>query len=182
MPKGKRQFVGLCGAYYVAYCATGRCVHSALTVGNAPNIDVLLSAVDGARLLALQVKTSRNAHRPNRYGRELREWQVGPSLAKLRNDSLWYAFVDLREKGGMYHPEVFLVPSHWAAGFCLDSNFDTPWEQWGHKWYWLLKEIESECKERWDQVEKFLVGDEEVLRWVRGVPAESLWPGPHTAA
>ncbi len=178
MGQGKSQFIGLCGAYHVAYCVTSKGIDASLTVGNAPNIDVLVSAVDGARLLALQVKTSSNAHKSNRYGHELWEWQVPSSVATLRSDSLWYAFVDLREQGGLYHPEVFLVPSHWAASFCQDSNFDTPWEQWDRKMYWLRKEIEPQCRDRWDQVERFLAGDEQVSRWVRDVPRESLWPGP----
>jgi hypothetical protein len=178
MAQGKSQFVGLCGAYYVAYCVTSRGLHASLTVGNAPNIDVLVSAVDGARLLALQVKTSSNAHYPNKYGHVLWEWQVGPSVPELCNDALWYAFVDLRENNGVYKPEVFLVPSHWVAAFCNNSAFDTPWKHWGRKVYWLLREIEKDTRERWDLVERFIAGDQEVQESIRTAPQDCLWRAP----
>lgn len=168
MAQGRSQFVGLCGTYFVAYCVTSRGLHAAMTVGNAPNIDMLVSSVDGKRLLSLQVNTSTSAHKSNRYGRELWEWQLPASSGQLRNDSLWYAFVDLREQGEQRKPEVFLVPSHWVADFA-----DSEWETWGRKLYWLFKEVESQCKERWDLVQRFLDGDNQILKWIREVPPDA---------
>src|SRR6266436_1342463 len=95
--KGRAQFVGAAGQYYVAYCLTVRGYHAAITARNVPDVDVLVSSADGQRLLSIQVKTSRNAYRPKRYGYELCEWDVGAASPGKAIANLWYAFVDLRE-------------------------------------------------------------------------------------
>jgi hypothetical protein len=98
MAQGKHQFVGAAGQFYVAYSLAVRCINASLTLGNAPSVDILASSADGSRTLALQVKTSRNAYRGRRYGKEgCHEWDVGVSVIGKQSPSFWYALVDLRE-------------------------------------------------------------------------------------
>jgi len=167
MVKGKSQFTGLSGEYYIAYCLTVREFHASLTVGNAPNIDVLVSSPDGLNHISIQVKTSRWAYRKNRYGFEVWEWDVGPSAVGRSGDNLWYAFVDLQEKDGNYSPQVFLVPSLWV------SDFVQP--EWKRKMYLLKVKGEEYCHERWDLINKYFGKNREALNWVKTIPNEVKW-------
>ena len=94
------QFAGAAGQYHVTYCLSVRNIHAAITLSNAPDIDVLASNIDGSRLLSIQVKTSRRAYRKNRYGFEVCEWDVNARIIDRGSPSLWFAFVDLQENEG----------------------------------------------------------------------------------
>lgn len=164
--RGQAQFVGSAGQYHVAYCLTVRGIHAAITLGNVPDVDVGASNHDGSRLLAIQVKTHRWAHRQRRYGYEVREWQVGNSAAGRWSKELWHAFVDLQERdGATWTPTVFIVPSLWVG------NFVRP--EWGRKLYMLRAELWPECQERWDRVHAYLEDDPNTLRWCNGIPVEA---------
>jgi hypothetical protein len=126
---GRSQFVGTAGQYHVAFCLTVRGIHAAITLGNVPDVDIVAATSDGSRLLALQVKTSRWAHRPKRYGYELREWDVGQGAIGRTSPTLWYALVDLQEGNDDWKPLVFIVPSLWIGGFVKP--------EWGRKMYML---------------------------------------------
>lgn len=169
MAEGRTQFVGLAGEYYVAYGLTVRRFHAALTRGSVPHVDILVSNPDGSRQLALQVKTARSAYKGGRFGHALWEWDVGPSAIGRSSASLWYAFVDLREDGAKWNPEVFFVPSLWVA----------KWVKPGHsrKRYYLRRELEGRCRERWDLVASFLRGHRGTPRWARVLP----WLAHHPA-
>lgn len=169
MSRGRKQFVGLAGQYHVAYCLTVRGCHAAITLGNVPDVDILVSSPDGAKLLAFQVKTAVWAHRPKRYGHELREWDVGESAVGRANDSLWYAFVDLQEETAdgkaIWSPKVYLVPSLWVASIVTAD--------YSRKIYFLRHELWPACEERWDRIDGYFSGHEETLAWVQTVPLES---------
>lgn len=90
--RGRSQFIGSAGQYYLAYCLTVRGSHAAITLGDVPDVDVIVATADGSRLLSLQVKTARWAYRSKRYGYELREWEVGSSAVDRSAEGLWYAF------------------------------------------------------------------------------------------
>jgi hypothetical protein len=143
-----------------------RGLHGAITGGNVPDVDVIVASHDGAKLLSLQVKTSRNAHRAKRYGYELREWDVGASAVGRSNPGLWYAFVDLQEAdGSVWGPTVFLVPSLWVGSFVR--------EDFSRKMYLLRSELWSSCQDRWDRIEQFFEEKEDTLNWADTVPPEA---------
>lgn len=169
MGRGRSQFVGLAGQYHVAYCLTVRGYHAAITLGNVPDVDILVSAPDGAKLLALQVKTSSWAYRPKRYGHELREWHVGESAVGRSNEGLWYAFVDLREETlddkTAWSPMVYLVPSTWVATMVTAD--------YSRKIYFLRHELWPACEERWDRIDAFFSASNETHDWIHTIPIES---------
>ncbi len=168
MPVGQSQFTGVCGEYYVAYALTARNFHASLTIGNAPRVDVLVAASDGSRLLSLQVKTSRWAHRPRRYGHEVREWDVGVGALASPSPSVWYSFVDLQEEGDNRNPRVFLVPSVWVHDYVKPDH--------SRKMYILLASAFSLVEERWDRVSDYLSGKPGARRWATSIPKRARWP------
>jgi len=125
--RGRSQFVGAAGQHFVAYCLSVRGIHAAITLGNVPDVDVDVDVViakpDGSIALSIQVKTSRWAYRPNRYGKERCEWDVGGSAVNRWSENLWYSFVDFQEEGNppSWKPRVFIVPSLWVAKYVYAS-------------------------------------------------------------
>jgi len=157
MAIGKSQFVGTAGQYYVSYGLAVREIHASLTIGNAPSVDILVASVEGQKSLSIQVKTSRNAYRPCRYGREGYEWDVGASGINKCHENLWYAFVDLMERGDGWQPEVFFVPSYWVGQFVK--------EDFSRKMFFLPTTANDISREKWDYVSRYLDGDPEIISW-----------------
>ncbi len=117
MTTGKTQFVGTAGQFFVAYGLSVRQINAAITLGNAPSVDLMASSSDGKRTLSIQVKTSRDAYRRNKYGHEGYEWDVNKGVIGKHHESFWYAFVNLQESNESWDPQVFFVPSKWVAEF-----------------------------------------------------------------
>ena len=116
MSEGKHQFIGASGQFYVAHQLTKLSIHASITIGNAPHVDIIAASADGAKSISIQVKTSQDAYRRSRYGREGCEWDVGASVIGKVSPNLWYAFVDLK-LGSVYEPDVYIVPSFWVGNF-----------------------------------------------------------------
>lgn len=171
--RGRSQFVGLAGQYHTAFCLSVRGFHAAVTLGNVPDVDVLVASVDGGKVLSLQVKTSRWAVRKKRYGHKLREWDVGNADGKS-SPHWWYAFVDLQESGQAWSPKVFLVPSLWVGMFVQP--------RWKRKMFMLPESLWAETEDQWGKVRQFLDGDTGVLSWVGTFPAAlaGFWDKPQT--
>lgn len=167
MAQGWAQFIGNAGQYYVAYALSARGYHAAITKGNAPNVDILVSSADGGKLISLQVKTSRNAHRAKRYGHEVYEWDVGSSAIGRSGVNIWYAFVDLRESETDYLPQVFLVPSLWVSEFVKPDH--------SRKMYLLKAPAAELCRGKWDFIGKYFAGDPDVLQWATTHPDSAKW-------
>ena len=172
MAKGKSQFVGAAGQFYLSYSLAIREIHASLTLGNAPSVDVLASSADGKRTLSFQVKTARNAHRRNRYQHEGYEWYVGASAVGNHHPSFWYAFVDMQEQGQEWNPKVFFVPSLWV------SNFVKP--DWPMFLYFLPQTARDLTYENWTVVKDYLAGDQSATDWANSWPEEKLvkWGAP----
>ena len=166
MATGKSQFVGTAGQFFVAYSLAARDVNAAITLGNAPSVDLMASSHDGKRTLSFQVKTSRNAYRRQRYGHEGYEWDVNRGVIGKHHESFWYAFVNLRESDKIYDPEVFLVPSRWVANFVK--------QDWSRFMYFLPTTVESLTKDRWDLVDDYLAGKEKAITWANDWPENKL--------
>lgn len=166
MAKGKTQFVGAAGQFYLAYGLAVREINASLTLGNAPSVDVLASSHDGRYSLSFQVKTSRNAYRQKRYESEGYEWDVGASVIGKHRDSFWYAFIDLQEHKEGWDPIVFFVPSRWVAEFVKPD--------WTRFRYFLPTTVKNLTCERWDLVQGFLAGEKSAIDWANNWPEDKL--------
>ena len=166
MAKGKSQFVGTAGQFYLAYGLAVRQINASLTIGNAPSVDVLASSPDGRYSLSFQVKTSRNAYRRNRYGSEGYEWDVGAGVIGNHRESFWYAFVDLQEHEDTWSPVIFFVPSRWVAEFVKSD--------WSRYMYFLPTTAKDLTFERWDLVRDYLAGENVAVDWANNWPQEKL--------
>ena len=114
MPEGRNsQFTGVAGVHYVASYLAHQGFHAVPTTRNVAGPDVLVSTIDGASSLSLQVKTSAWALRTRGRGENKKphhyEWEIGWRSARMNLQKLLFALVDLKEFEGM--PDVFIVPS-----------------------------------------------------------------------
>lgn len=166
MATGKSQFTGTAGQFYVAYELSVREINAAITLGNAPSVDLMASSSDGKRTISIQVKTSRNAYRRVRYGHEGFEWDVNKGVIGKYHESFWYAFIDLQENGASWNPKVFFVPSQWVARF-VKSDFS-------RFMYFLPKTVENITLERWDILTGYLKGDSKAIEWANNWPEDKL--------
>lgn len=166
MATGKSQFVGTAGQFFVAYNLSIREINAAITLGNAPSVDLMASSADGKRTISIQVKTSRNAYRQNRYGSEGYEWDVNKGVIGKYHESFWYAFVDLREGEDTWNPQTFFVPSRWVAEFVKDN--------WSRFMYFLPATVKDLTLERWDLFSAYLNGEQGAIEWANSWPQERL--------
>ena len=113
MEKRASALTGACGVHFVASRLAFENFHAAITFGNAPMVDILVSRADGAASLALQVKTTASAIRTRGRGEDKHpvryEWDTGEKAARKSRRDLLYAFVDLKDFKSI--PDVFIVPS-----------------------------------------------------------------------
>lgn len=166
MATGKSQFTGTAGQFYVAYGMSIREINAAITLGNAPSVDLMASSSNGKRTVSIQVKTSRNAYRRKRYGHEGCEWDVNKGVIGKCHESFWYALVDLQESQDGWNPRVFFVPSKWVAEFVKS--------EWSRYMYFLPKTVEDVTLERWDILKGYLNGDSDAIKWTNDWPEEKL--------
>lgn len=166
MGAGKSQYIGAAGQYFVAYGLSLRGANAWLTVGNAAGVDIMVSPDGGLSTLSIQVKTSRNAHRRNRYGSEGYEWDVGASVIGKQSPSFWFAFVNLQESETGWEPEVYFVPSKWVAEFVKPN--------WARFLYFLPGIGADLCRNKWELIPKFLSGDTSVANMASSWPEDKL--------
>ncbi len=166
MATGKSQFVGTAGQFHVAYGLSVRGINAAITLGNAPSVDLMASSSDGRRTLSIQVKTSKNAYRRKRYGNEGYEWDVNKGVIGKYHESFWYAFVNLQEGNNSWDPQVFFVPSRWVAEFV---NPD-----WSRFMYFLPIGVSDITLERWDIIQGYLDGEGSASKWANDWPEDKL--------
>jgi hypothetical protein len=163
------------GTFYVAH-RLARCrIHAAITLGNAPDVDIIVAEASGSASLSIQVKTSTDACSKLHFGREAGEWRVSRSAYHLKSRNLWYALVDM-PSNEQKSPTVFIVPSVWVSGILelqmTDASIQSKYKLTrGDPWYYLVKELWEDCKERWDRISDFLRGDAAVLDWCSCCPA-----------
>ncbi len=164
---GRSQFIGTAGQFYVAYSLNIRGYHAAITLGNVPSVDLICSSSNGKKSVSIQVKTSRNAHRKNRKGHEIREWDVGSNAIDNCHENFIYAFVDLREDKSkptvVYNPVVFLTPSKWVGSFVRPD--------FSRKLFWLRSSLWDQCRENWGLFEKYFNDDPEIHTWLSTYPS-----------
>ena len=156
-PRRSGILTGTAGVYFVASRLAAKGFHAAPTVGNAPNVDILVGLPAGEATASIQVKTSWRALRTHGRGDHKHphhyEWDVGERSANLNRPGLFFAFVDLKG-GGNELPDVFIVPSE-----DVFRAFDKPFFKSGVKrrWRWHPKCEDAErYKNRWDLLEQYL--------------------------
>jgi hypothetical protein len=163
---GKSQLTGATGQYYVAYELSLHDLCATLTIGNAAGVDILVSKDQGLNSLSIQVKTSRNAWRRNRYGSEGYEWDVGSSVINKQSTSFWYALVNLNESKDGCKPEIFFVPSKWVAEFVKPT--------FSRKIYFLPMTASSLCKHKWENIRDCLDNKQDAIAFASTWPEDKL--------
>lgn len=160
----KSKFIGEAGEHYVAYKLARKEYYVGLTLGNMPNIDLLVSSKEGLKSISVQVKTSNNAYRKKRYGNEGYEWDVNTSVIGRNSLDFWYLFVDL--KGNDNEPDIYIIPSIWV------SEFVKP--EFSRKMFFLPKAAADLTRNNWSILEKYFNNDSETLDWASKWDDENL--------
>lgn len=153
--RGRANLTGAAGEHYVAYKLSCLGFIAALPRGGSMGVDILVSNADGSRTIAIQVKTTDWAMRTKGRGalkvpHEL-QFPLGYKAAKLDNENLVFAFVDLRGLRDEASPDVYLVPARVINEYCRD------WIDYV-KWVRLHIEIAqfAKYKNDWALIEKML--------------------------
>ncbi|NBC09323.1 MAG: hypothetical protein GVY26_19210 [Bacteroidetes bacterium] len=152
----KPKFIGEAGEHFVAYKLARRNLYVGLTLGNMPNIDLLLSSNSGLKSISIQVKTSKKAYRKKRHGSEGYEWDVNAGVIGRHSIDFWYAFVDFKGAEDT-QPDVYIVPSLWV------SDFVKP--EFSRKLYFLPKAAADLTRNNWGTIEKALIDDKKITEW-----------------
>lgn len=158
--KRNSALTGACGTYFVASMLAFRNIHAAVTVGNAPYVDLIAGSVDGSASVTIQVKTTEWAVRLRGRGENRKphhyEWDVGRKSALANNPELMFAFVDLKRMEEQ--PDVFIVPS-----LTLTECFARFGELKRWRYHPSIEEAEM-SKNEWKIIENFLESGNEVIR------------------
>lgn len=117
------QLLGAAGTYLVMSELASRGFHASCTFGNAPYVDILVSSPNGARSVAIQVKSAAAAKRftgKKRDGKKLTrlEWYLGRKAAKANLAGLFIVFVDFDKWGATPSTDCYVVPSMFVYEFC----------------------------------------------------------------
>lgn len=173
MARSIRQFVGTAGTYFVAHCLSVRQLHAAITLGNAPGVDIIAAKADGSSALSIQVKSRWSGCRCRWYKHEVWQWDVGKGAVGHSSERLLYALVDYAESETV-HPSVFLVPSKWVA--------ETVGADWSRFIFPLRVECEKLTRERWDLLLGLLDNQADAIAWATSVPQEAKFTPVDTQA
>lgn len=99
--------LGACGEHFVMAELLRRDKIAALAPQGAPNMDIVVTDVDGHTLNALQIKTRRAKGADG-------GWHMGPKHEGIYNPRLFYVFVDLGLNASE-EPKYWIVPSRKVA-------------------------------------------------------------------
>jgi len=149
------QLVGTAGTYYVMAQLAYQGFHAACTLGNAPSVDILVASEDGEHSLCLQVKATTRATRMRGRGENKApvqlQWALGHRAAKLNSDSLFFAFVDMKDFAVPGIPDVYVVPSGYVYKHC---------EQWVDQVKWVRFHVDigemEQFKNNWNLLKRRL--------------------------
>lgn len=105
------QSTGLCGEHYIAAYLAGLGLAVAVPRGGAARDDLFVADAKRGHPVRVQVKAARDPY--GKYkGDEICSWETGCGIVDTHDQSLWYAFVALRNWPQQTNlPEVFFVPS-----------------------------------------------------------------------
>lgn len=150
--------IGTAGVYFVASQLATRGFHAAVTFGNAPYVDLLVSLPDASASASVQVKTALYAFRtrgraPNKVPDHY-EWAMGQHSALHHRADLFFALVDLRGVSDRL-PDVFIVPSEVVAEYFDRPYFKDPTKK---RWwrYHPKHETMQPYKNNWRLLREYL--------------------------
>ena len=117
------QLLGAAGTYFVMSELSSRGLHASCTFGNAPHVDILVSSPDGARSVAIQVKTTAWAKRftgKKKDGKKLTQfqWYLGEKAARANLKNLYIVFVDFDKWSDSPTTDCYIVPSAFIHDHC----------------------------------------------------------------
>lgn len=150
------QMTGVAGVHFVASYISYLGFHAVPTTRNVAGPDLLVSSIDGATGITLQVKTTTWAMRTRGRGDKKMphhyEWDIGWNSARINLPGLFFALVDLREFQCL--PDVFIVPSSTIYSY-FEGGDPNEWRR--ARYHPEIHEIE-EYKNNWDQLTHALAG------------------------
>ena len=150
--------IGTAGVYFVASQLAMRGFHAAVTFGNAPYVDLLVSLPDASASASIQVKTAHKALRMKGRGDKKYpyqyQWAMGQHSALHHRADLFFALVDLRGVTDKL-PDVFIVPSEVVAKYFDWGYFKDPTKK---RWwrYHPKHETTQSYKNNWGLLEEYL--------------------------
>jgi len=109
------------GEHYVAYKLSCLGFLAAFVRQGSPTTDLLASSLDGARTVAIQVKTTILAGRTRGRGSSKiphhLEFPLGHAAVERSSPKLVFCFVDLRDNQSGISPDVYVVPASEIQSF-----------------------------------------------------------------
>jgi hypothetical protein len=111
------KLIGSSGEHFVMSALLRQGYIAALAPDGAPNVDILVSDINGSRLCSIQVKS--------RSGKGTDGgWHMRPKHETLVSDRLLYCFVNFSDTGQALEnaPEVYILPSNIVAEVLSTSH------------------------------------------------------------
>lgn len=94
---------GISGEYFVAAELSRRGYIASVTLRNTRGVDILASRLDASKSVGIQVKTSQSAGKA---------WVLNKKAEECFADSLFYVFVDLKDRVPAFHVVPSTVVAH----------------------------------------------------------------------
>ena len=164
LQKQNKIMTGCAGEHFVAYKLSTMDYLVALTRGGSPSVDLMVGSPNGKKTVTIQVKTARQAFLPYVRNREKSSWywHVGAGAQHLCGESVFYAFVDLRENTkdsakSESMPDVFIVPADFVSKNL--NNYPKPPQKPTDFWFDILEKDKGRWHEAWHLIRKQLDDD-----------------------
>lgn len=111
--KISKQLSGIAGEYYVAAEISRRGYLAAITLRNSDGVDILISNINGDKLLSIQVKTTQNK----------RKWILNKKIEEENSSKKYFIFVNLPIDPDS-SPEYFIINSKTLAEHIYKGHRD----------------------------------------------------------
>ncbi len=143
-PKITTGLSGVAGEYFVAAQLTRLGYVASINLKNTRGVDLLVMNEATMDTVMVQVKTQQGGKR---------EWMLTQKADSLKNQKLFYVFVNLNGIHGQ--PDYFIVPSTIVAEYGLNDHttwLNAPGKKGPHKdnAIRIFRDLECKYKDRWD--------------------------------
>ncbi len=152
------KLIGSAGEHFVMSALLRQGYIAALAPEGAPNIDILVSDIDGNRVCAVQVKS--RSGKGSDGG-----WHMRPKHEELSSEGLYYCFVNFSMAGSTLEvaPEVYVIPSKVIA-----KTLKTTHQIW-------LRSPGKNGRRRKDHTMRRLLPDYSKISATENVPYQKGW-------